>query len=358
MNKIYRETYAEINLKNLYCNFKSVKDRIGKKNIIPVVKANAYGHGVLQVVEYLYSNNIDYYAVSTLEEALEIREHFQQVDILVMGVVKSIHFDIAAQNRITLSISNDDQLLGLKDLTKNLKVHLKVDTGMNRLGFKNVIDVVNALDRLKNNKNIFIEGIFTHFSTADCDKDYFDIQLNRFQSILNILDFEFKMIHVSNSSSSIKYEDSLSFTTHVRLGISLYGLTLDEETQFLKNTYKLITHISEIKHLEVGDKVGYGATYTASKSEIIGVLPIGYADGFIRKNRDSFVEINGKTFPIIGTICMDQMFIKIDKNVTKEDKVIMFGNIISIDDVAARLETINYEVICQISYRVPKIYIK
>ena len=172
------------------------------------------------------------------------------------------------------------------------------------------------------------------------------------------LNFDFKMIHVSNSSSSIKFEHNLAFTTHVRLGISLYGLTLDKETTFLKNTYKLITHISEIKCLEVGDKVGYGATYKASKKELIGILPIGYADGFIRKNRDSFVEINEKLYPIIGTICMDQMFIKIDESITKQHKVIMFGNQISIDDVASRLGTINYEVVCQISYRVPKIYIK
>jgi alanine racemase len=275
-----------------------------------------------------------------------------------MGVVKSKYFDLAATNRITLSISNNDQLSGLKDLTKKLKIHIKVDSGMNRLGFKHEIDVINALQKLRDNKNIFIEGIFTHFSTADCDKEYLTKQVDKFQKILGVLNFKFNIIHVSNSSSAIKYEKEFSFTTHVRLGISLYGLTLDEETNFLKSCYKLITHISEIKHLEVGDKVGYGATYTASKEELIGILPIGYADGFIRKNRDSFVEINGGKYPIVGTICMDQMFIRIHENITKEHDVIMFGNIISIDDVASRLGTINYEVICQISYRVPKIYIK
>jgi len=358
MNKIYRETYAEINLKNLYENYKMVKNRIGDKNIIPVVKANAYGHGVLQVVEYLYSNNIDYFAVSTLEEAFEIREKFQDVDILVMGDVKSEYFDISAKKRITISICNEDQLQGIKDLSVKLKVHIKVDTGMNRLGFKSEKEVLDAFHNLNNNDTIYIEGIYTHFSTADCDEDYFKMQLERFKKLLHVLDYEFEIIHVSNSSSAIKYEHNLSFTTHVRLGISLYGLTLDKETKFLKDTYRLITHISDIKHLNIGDKVGYGATYKALKEELIGVLPIGYADGFIRRNRDSFVEINGKKYPIIGNICMDQMFIRIDKDITKNDKVIMFGNLISIDDVATRLDTINYEIICQISYRVPKIYIK
>ena len=229
---------------------------------------------------------------------------------------------------------------------------------MNRLGFKSDDELLNALNILNLNKSVRIEGIYTHFSTADIDYDYYRFQLDRFKYVLKILDFDFDIIHVSNSSSAIKYEDDLSFTTHVRLGISLYGLTLDKNTTFLKNTYRLITHISEIKLLKTGDKVGYGATYTAQKDELIGILPIGYADGFIRKNRDSFVEIKSKKYEIIGTICMDQMFIKIDDNITKKDEVILFGNLITIDEVASRLDTINYEIICQISYRVPKIYIK
>lgn len=358
MSSIFRETYSEINLKNLYSNYKSVKGIVKNKSIIPVVKANAYGHGVLKVVEYLYQRNIDYFAVATLEEALEIREFFPHVHILVMGVVQSKYFNIAAGKNITLSISNMDQVFGISSLSKTLKVHIKFDSGMNRLGFQNENELLNALHNLNSNSFINLEGIFTHFSTADCDYEYYKYQLNRFKHVLKALHYDFKMIHVSNSSSAIKYERELDFTTHVRLGISLYGLTLDQETKFLKNTYKLITHISEIKNLDAGDKLGYGATYTASKKEKIGVLPIGYADGFIRKNRDSFVEINSKLYPIVGTICMDQMFIKIDEDVSKEEDVIMFGNLISIDDVATRLGTINYEVVCQISYRVPKIYIE
>ena len=241
MNRIYRDTYAEINLSNLYSNFLSVKSRIGNKKIIPVVKANAYGHGVLNVVKHLISKEIDYFAVSTLEEALEIRSEFQNVDILVMGVVQSTYFNDASKNNITLSISNEDQLLGLETLSSKLKVHIKIDSGMNRLGFKSDIEIKNAMNLLKESENVQIQGIFTHFSTADCDEEYYNVQLGRFKSILEELNFDFKMIHVSNSSSSIKFEHNLAFTTHVRLGISLYGLTLDEETTFLKNTYKLIS---------------------------------------------------------------------------------------------------------------------
>ena len=358
MNNIIRETYAEINLKNILKNYISIKKRISSKNIIPIVKANAYGHGVIEVVDYLYSNNIDYFAVSTLEEALEIRKSFDLVSILVMGVVQTKYFNLASENNITLTISNKDQLCGFDQIKSILKVHIKVDTGMNRLGFKSDEEVLEAFKIMSCHKSVKIEGVYTHFATADIDFEYYKFQLNRFKYILKLLNFNFDIIHVSNSSSAIKYEEELSFTTHVRLGISLYGLTLDEETTFLKNTYKLITHISEIKQLKKGDKVGYGATYTALQDELIGILPIGYADGFIRKNRDSFVEIQEKRYPIIGTICMDQMFIKIDENITKVDDIILFGNLITIDEVASRLDTINYEIICQISYRVPKIYIK
>ena len=203
-----------------------------------------------------------------------------------------------------------------------------------------------------------VEGIFTHFSTADVDKSYYDIQVSRFKEVLNMLDYEFTMIHASNSSSSIKYENNLDFTTHVRLGISLYGLSLDANMDFLKTTFILKTKVSEIKVLNPGDKVGYGATYTAKQKEIIGILPLGYGDGFIRKNQGGDVEISGERYPIIGRICMDQMFVKINENIMKTNDVILFGGLVTTDEVAKRLGTINYEVICSITYRVPRRYIK
>ena len=358
MNNIYRKTYAEINLKNLYQNYANISSLLNNKMIIPVVKANAYGHGVIEVVEYLISNNITYFAVSLLEEALELRKRFNGIKILVMGVVDKEYFEIASNNNVILTISNFDQLKDFDNFKIPLTLHLKIDTGMNRLGFKTQEDIVRAFNIIENSKYVFLEGIYTHFATADADERYYNKQLTRFNDIVKLLDYNFKEIHVSNSSSMIKYENDISYTTHTRLGISLYGLTLDKETKFLQNTYKLISYISEIKNLSPGDKVGYGATYTAMKEEIIGILPIGYADGFIRQNQSGDVEIKGKRYSIIGRICMDQMFIKIDKTITKSDKVILFGGLVSIDEVAKRLDTINYEIICQITYRVPKIYIK
>jgi len=358
MNKIYRDTYAEINLENLYLNYRNIESLLNNKKVIPVVKANAYGHGVIEVVDYLTKKKINYFAVSLLEEALELRNEFSDIEILVMGVLQKEYFQIAADNKITITISNFDQMIELDKLNVPLTVHLKIDTGMNRLGVKSNKEIIKAFSILKDNKFINLEGIYTHFSTADMNKEYYDKQVKRFVEVTELLNYDFKMIHMSNSSSMIKYEGEIDFTTHTRLGISLYGLTLDKETKFLKNTYRLISHITDIKMLEPGEKVGYGATYTAQEKEIIGILPIGYADGFIRQNQGGDVEINGKRYPIVGRICMDQMFVKIDNTITKKDDIILFGGLVSIDEVATRLKTINYEIICQITYRVPKIYIK
>jgi alanine racemase len=354
----YRKTYTEINLPNLLENYKNIQNIVRHKKVIPVVKANAYGHGDIEVTRYLHEHGVDYFAVSLLEEALKLRENFPKIEILVMGIIENEGLLIASENNISVTISNSDQLQNVRNLNKSLKVHIKIDSGMNRLGFKFNDEILENFEKMKKNPMINLIGIYTHFSTADVDKSYYDIQLSRFKEIIDFLEYDFEMIHASNSSSSIKYENSIDFTTHVRLGISLYGLTLDNNVNFLKTTYKLVTHISEIKELNPGDKVGYGATYIAEQKEIIGILPIGYADGFIRANQGGDVEINGERFPIIGRICMDQMFIKINENIMKTDDVILFGGLVSIDEVASRLNTINYEIICEVTYRVPKIYIK
>lgn len=353
----YRKTYAKVRLDHILYNLNYVKHLNPNKEIIPVVKANAYGHGAYEVVKFLVEEGVTFFAVSLLEEALELREHFKDIKILVMGVVDNDGFDIASDEDITLTISNFDQLDSLLRFNKKLDVHIKVDTGMNRLGFKDLEEISSVVNQLSKLNHINLEGIFSHFSTADSNFSYFKEQEKRFEDIISSVDHSFKYVHISNSSSGIKYEKDIHYTTHIRLGISLYGLTLDSETTELKPAMSLHTKISQINTLKPGDKLGYGATYTSKNGDLIGVLPIGYADGFIRKNQTGFVEINQKLYPILGRICMDQMFVKIDNSVSKDDDVILFGGLVSIDDIAERLDTINYEVVCQITYRVPKKYI-
>lgn len=357
MNR-FRKTYAEIHLDNLYSNYKTISDMIPEKVVIPVVKANAYGHGSIEVVKHLYSKGVRFFAVSLIEEADELRKHFTDIDILIMGVAHKEDFEHCAKNNYTITLSNIDQVDGCMGLGQTLKAHIKVDTGMNRLGFKDLNEIKEVVSFLDTHSCINLEGIFTHFATADGDYEYYKKQKARFEEILEELNYNFKMVHCSNSSSMIKYEKDIPYTTHTRLGISLYGLTLDEGMDFLKNTYKLYSHFQEIKQLKKGDKVGYGITYTAKEDEIIGVLPIGYADGFIRKNQGGYVEIKNNRYQIVGRICMDQLFVKIDSSISKEDTVTLLGGLVSIDEVAERLDTINYEIICQITSRVPKIYLR
>lgn len=352
----YRKTFAEINLKNLYQNYLNVVIETNGKKVIPVVKANAYGHGAIEVVDYLVERGVNYFAVSLVEEAVELREKHKDIDILIMGFTHKEDFCFCASNNFTVTISNMDQIDGLMQLDSMLKVHIKIDSGMNRLGFKDDQDIKDVISFMKNHHYIDLLGIYTHFATSDCDVEYYQKQKRRFEEVLEYVDYKFEMIHCGNSSSSIKYEKDIPYTTHTRLGISLYGLTLDKDMDFLKNTYKLCTYISEIKELKKGEKLGYGITYEAKDTEIIGIMPIGYADGFIRMNQGGDVEIKGKRYKIVGRICMDQMFVLIDDSISKEDKVTLFGGMVSIDEVAKRNKTINYEVICQITYRVPKIY--
>ena len=357
MNR-YRKTVAEIHLDNLYRNYKVISEKIPQKTVIPVVKANAYGHGAIEVVKHLYSKGVRFFAVSLIEEADQLRELYDDIELLVMGVAHKEDLRHCAKNNYTITLSNLDQIDGCMELDQMLKVHLKVDTGMNRLGFKDVQEIKEVVRFLDSHQFVNLQGIFTHFATADGDLDFYQKQRKQFEEILEEVDYTFEMIHCSNSSSTIKFEEDIPYTTHTRLGISLYGLSLDEGMDFLKNTFTLKTKIQEIKHLQKGEKVGYGITYTAKEDEVIGVLPIGYADGFIRMNQGGDVEINQKRYEIVGRICMDQMFVKIDESITKEDDVILMGGLVSIDEVANRLKTINYEIICSISDRVPRIYIK
>jgi len=358
MKTRFRETVVEVHLPNLYYNYQTIQKIIGNKTIIPVVKADAYGHGAIEVVGYLREKGIDYFAVSLLEEALELRKIYSDIHILCMGIVENDGLLIASENDITVTMSNFNQLENYPKLSKKLKVHLNVDTGMNRLGFRNHDDIKKALRILDHNSDFYVEGIYSHFSTADENISYYEFQLERFSEILRMLRYPFKMVHISNSSAQLKFEKNLNYTTHTRLGISLYGLTSENHGDLLKNTFFLKTKISQLNYLQAGERLGYGAAYTATKPEIIAVLPLGYADGFIRKNTGGDVEINGKRFPIIGRICMDQMFIRIDDTVSKSDVVTLFGGLISIDEVAKRLDTINYEIICDITKRVPREYIK
>lgn len=358
MSDIYRPTWAEIDLKAINNNFNYVQSLNPNKTIIPVIKADAYGHGAISVMQYLYNKGIKMFAVSLLEEAIELRNENKDIKILVMGPILEDQFEVAAKHNISVTLYSREITLKLLKTNFNIKIHMKVDTGMNRYGLKDKADIIELVNLCQAHETIHLEGIFTHFATANVDKKLFDIQVDRFKDVLNDIKNKPEMIHLSNSGSAINYENQFDFSTHIRLGISLYGLSLGESNINLTPAMSLKSKVIQIKALKAKEFVGYSATYQALRDEKIAILPIGYGDGWLKSNRDNQVEINNKRYQIVGVICMGATFVSIDNAVKLGDEVTLFGGLITIDEVAQKQNTIVYEVCTNISKRVPRVYLK
>lgn len=358
MSNIYRQTWAEINLDNLAYNYHAIKKLVGNKVIIPVIKANAYGHGDIKVMERLYKEGVRICAVSLLEEALGIRKEFSDIDILMLGPVLENDLKVCFENGIDITIYNEEIYNLIIKSEYNLKCQFKVDSGMSRYGIRDVKDVVRMVNTLMNKDNINLKGIYTHFATAEDNQEFYDKQVQMMKLVLSKLDKVPPMVHMSNSASLIKYENGFDFTTHVRLGISLYGPLPVEFNLKLKPVMKLYSKIVQIKKLSPGDSLGYDITYSPKVAVYIATLPIGYADGLWKVYKKGYVEINNKKYKIVATICMDATFIKVSKKTKVGDIVTIFGGIISLEDVARVVKTNTYEVLTSISYRVPRIYVE
>lgn len=358
MTNHYRPTWAEINLDYLWHNYQIAQNEIKNKTVIPVIKANAYGHGAKEVFQFLYKKGVRFFAVSLLEEALELKSIHRDVSILMMGPILESDLEVASINQIEFTIYDKHIYESVIQSNLELICHLKVDTGMSRYGMVEPKMIMDAVNNLQAKKNINLKGIFTHFATANENEAFYNMQASRFIEIINSLKVRPQMIHISNSSSTFKYEKNYDFTTHVRLGISLYGLSLDSPKPNIIPVMSLKSKVVQIKELNKGESVGYGASYQAKAHEYIAILPIGYADGFIRKNKTGYVEINKNEYKIVGIICMDACFIRVDETVKIGDTATLFGGLITIDDIAHRLKTINYEIVTSISYRVPRIMVE
>lgn len=354
---LYRDTYVKINLKNISENVsKIINEYNNYKYYIGVVKADCYGHNDLEVVKAIIDGGCNYLAVAMLEEALEIREQFNDIPILCLGNVSLNYIDICVKNNITITVNSLDYAKKLIDTNhKKVKVHIKINTGMNRLGVSNK-EEFNEIFNLLTENNIFIEGIYTHIYNASCVEDTIS-QFKKYQMIISDIDKEkVSIFHVAASDALTMYS-KLDFVNGCRLGIIMYGFTNNKELD-LNSTFSLYSRIIQINHLKKGDKLGYNGNYVAETDEKIGVVSIGYADGIIRKNTGRFVYINNKEYPIIGNICMDMLFVKIDDTVSLNNEVVILKDINHIREIAKHLDSIPYEIMCSISKRVPRIMIK
>lgn len=344
----YRNTYAKINLDNIKNNVKKIISKFNDyKYYIGVVKADTYGHNSSEVVKSIIDGGCNYLAVSSLDEALEIRKEFN-IPILCLGIIDSKYIDICIENNIDVTIPNIEYFKEIKD--KKVNVHIKIDTGMNRLGIKEK----NELNEIFNtNSNIYIKGIYTHIYNAN-NNETTNKQIDKFKEITSDIDLsKIEIVHIAQSDTLVNYP-KIDFTNGCRLGIIMYGLT-DSNLELL-DTIELISEVIDIKTIKKDETVSYNGIYKAQDNELIGIISIGYADGVNRHLTGSYIYINDKKYQIIGNICMDMLMVKIDENVKIHDKVYIYKDINHIKYLSKYLDTIPYELICNISKRVPRVY--
>jgi len=370
-----RAVWAEINLDNLANNIREVRKVTNPKTkISAVIKADGYGHGAVAIAQTLLENGADRFAVATLSEALQLRKEFKETQIMVLGYTPEHLAQEIIQNNIIQTIYSLEQAQEFskvaKQLNKNIVVHIKIDSGMNRLGMLCSEDTVNTVLQINKLDNLLIEGIYTHFAAADeLDKTYTKTQVEKFSKIVEQIEEKGLTIpikHVSNSAAIIDMPE-FNFDM-VRAGIMLYGLypsqSVNHERVNLKEVMCLKAKIAQVKEIEAGSGISYGLTYKCEHKTKIATLPIGYADGYTRMlSNKAKVLVKNKIVPVLGNICMDQCIIDVTNlDVKMGDEVVLYGGDnkdgISIDSVANLLNTINYEIVCMVDKRVPRIYLK
>ncbi|MDL2211513.1 alanine racemase [Erysipelotrichaceae bacterium OttesenSCG-928-M19] len=368
MEKYYRNSIIEIDLDTLLNNVNEVKDKCSAdKFLYAVIKGDAYGHGIKQMAQVVVDSRADGIAVATLDEAFIVRKYHPNVKILCLGIIRNEDVELAMQRNITLTIAQSDSVkyLASLNLTSKLKVHLKVNTGMNRIGFKEIAELEDVITQLQNNENVEIEGIFTHFATGeDYDKeDYLMMQLNRFKEVVQTLAYNFKQIHCTNSSSLLKFHHLIDFTNTNRVGITLYGALQDkiQDNYQIKAAFVLKSKIAQVQVYPKGYKVGYSNRYTTlNDNEIIATIPLGYADGFSRLHTNSKVKCNNQYGTIVGSICMDQLMIRFENPVNIGDEIILLSDDKEIDiyQRCHEAQTITHAIFTRFGNRIPKAYYK
>ncbi|PWV95570.1 alanine racemase [Paenibacillus cellulosilyticus] len=377
MEAYYRATRAEISLDALRSNLTAFRQAIPSDMLLMAsVKANAYGHGAVEIAREAEAFGVDYMGVAFLDEALQLRRKGIRTPILVLGYVPVEGLIAARDHDITIALFRDDILEAaamLPNNEKKLKVHIKIDSGMGRLGKLAGGHAEAFIERALKVKQIHVEGLFTHYSKADeLDKTYTEQQYERFSSVVDYVkknELPIKLFHAANSATGIDTPE----WGHgmLRLGIGMYGLYPSEEVNKqriqLEPVMSLKTAIAMTKTAPQGWGISYGARYITAGEERIGTLPIGYADGFSRMlTGKAEALVRGVRVPVLGTICMDQCMIALapaetdGHQVAQDEEVVLLGRqgeaCITAEQIAEKLGTIPYEVICMLAARIPRVY--
>ncbi len=376
MQKLLGPTWVEINLDAIANNVKNIKKLIGeKKELMAVVKGNAYGHDILEIASVVLNNGATRLAVARLEEGIFLRKTGITVPILILGLTLKQQAELLVSYDITPTVCEFEMAEKLSEsavkMNRMAKIHIKVDTGMGRIGiFPH--DSLRFIKRIRALKNVKIEGIFTHFSVADeKDKSYTEEQFKKFMEVLTILEKEgirIPLKHVGNSATLLDFPHM--WLDLVRPGISIYGLypsTEVRKTIELSPAHSFRTRIVFLKEFPTGECISYGRTYTTSKKRtVVASLPLGYADGFNRLlSNQGQALVRGKRVAVIGRVCMDQTMIDVTNlpQVEIGDEVVLWGRQgqeeITVEEIADKIKTINYEVVhMPDKKRVSKLFIK
>ncbi len=372
-NRIYAKIDLDAARHNLNAVYKLIKP---DTKVIAVIKTDGYGHGAIPIatelepVEYLYG-----FAVATAEEALQLRRHGIQKPILILGYVFQEHYPQLIEQEIRLTVFTQEMAEQLaKDaqkLNKDVLIHIKIDTGMNRIGMQAKEESVKIIAQIASLPHIIPEGIFTHFARADeADKSAANEQLIQFEQMIKMTEaagIHIPYRHCANSAGIIDLPQ-----THmdlVRAGIILYGLWPSEEVQKeridLQPVLELLSHVAYVKQLEAGKSISYGGTYTTKKTQTIATIPAGYGDGYPRSlSNQGYVLIHGKKAPIVGRVCMDQFMVDVTDipQVKTGDKVVLVGKdgeeVITLETLALLSGRFHYEFTCCLSKRIPRVYYK
>lgn len=368
---VHRDAWVEVNLEHLAQNVKQLKSLVKDDiKLLAVVKADAYGHGAVMTAPTMLASGVDMLGVASIDEGLNLRDAKINCDILVLGAAPVWAFESAVENDIAISIFSNEHLLAAKQAfertSKKVKAHIKIDTGMNRIGV-GTGDSINFIKAVQQADFIDLQGIFTHLACAEIEEET-NLQLSKWDEIISQIDTTNLLLHVFNTAGMMSYKIDEKRMNMVRAGIGLYGLYPDipacslNKDLPLKQIISLKGRITNIHTAQKGDGVSYGQTFMADKQVKIATLPVGYADGVPRAlSNKIFGVINGKKVPQIGNITMDQMMFDITGVETQEGDIITLlgyddGEFISIDEWAKIVNTINYELTCRLKVRLPRVY--
>ncbi len=382
---MYQNAYVEVDNRIIEENARFMTENFPHKYNIAVVKGNAYGHGY-GIVPALIKGGMNAFAVATLDEALEVRK-YTDLPVIMLQPVSKEYFNLASKNNISLCVNCLDTFEEILDSKLELKLQIKVNSGMNRLGFKDKTELESVVNKINESKNLTLEGIFTHFHSNGLQDNEYKNDMLRFERLTEGLDLtKIPMVHVDRTQT-VFLHDTPAYANGARIGISLYGFStvypfrsgisgkirkLERELKNKKNkveackpikvydlkkAFSLYTRVIQVNDVEPEEYVGYGLLHKAETKEKIAVIDIGYGDGIGRKRYLSDVAINGKKFKIIGEVGMGMCEVLVDDSVKRGDRVTIIGGEINISDVTRKLGTTLYEVMTGIDTKIPRHYI-